>query len=51
MKRSFGYKLIFMISMAVFGTIGLFVKNISVSSGELAPTLGKKKKHEKPFGE
>jgi len=36
MKRSFSYKLIFMISMAVFGTIGLFVKNISVSSGELA---------------
>ena len=36
MKRSLGYKLIFMISMAVFGTIGLFVKNISVSSGELA---------------
>ncbi len=36
MKRSLSYKLIFMISMAVFGTIGLFVKNISVSSGELA---------------
>ncbi len=36
MKRSVSYKLIFIISMAVFGTIGLFVKNISVSSGELA---------------
>ncbi len=36
MKRSFSHKLIFMISMAVFGTIGLFVKNIAVSSGELA---------------
>ncbi len=36
MKHSVSYKLIFMISMAVFGTLGLFVKNISVSSGELA---------------
>ena len=36
MKRSIGYKLMFMSSMAVFGTIGLFVKNIAVSSGELA---------------
>lgn len=36
MKKSFGYKLMFMSAMAVFGTIGLIVKNIAVSSGELA---------------
>ena len=30
------YKLIFILSMAIFGTIGLFVKSIAVSSGELA---------------
>lgn len=34
--RSHGYKIMFMAAMAIFGTIGLFVKNISVSSGELA---------------
>ena len=34
--RSNGYKIMFMAAMAVFGTIGLFVKNIAVSSGELA---------------
>ncbi len=34
--RSHGYKIMFMAAMAVFGTIGLFVKNIDVSSGELA---------------
>lgn len=36
MKKSFGYKLMFMSAMAVFGTIGILVKNIAVSSGELA---------------
>ena len=36
MKRSFGYKIMFMSAMAVFGTIGLFVKSVNVSSGELA---------------
>lgn len=36
MKRSLGYKIMFMSAMAVFGTIGLFVKSVNVSSGELA---------------
>ena len=36
MKHSFKYKIMFMSAMAVFGTIGLFVKSVSVSSGELA---------------
>lgn len=36
MKRFLDPKLMLIISMAVFGTIGLFVRNISVSSGELA---------------
>ena len=36
MQRYSGYKIMFMAAMAVFGTIGLFVKNIAVSSGELA---------------
>ncbi len=36
MKSSLKFKLMFMISMAVFGTIGIFVKSIDVSSGELA---------------
>lgn len=36
MKHSSKYKIIFILSMAIFGTIGLFVKSIAVSSGELA---------------
>ena len=36
MKRSLFYKIMFMSAMAVFGTIGIFVKNVNVSSGELA---------------
>ena len=36
MKHSVGYKIIFMSAMAIFGTIGLFVKNINLSSGELS---------------
>ncbi len=36
MKKLFNPRLMFIISMAVFGTIGLFVRNIPVSSGELA---------------
>lgn len=36
MKGFIKFKGMFMLSMAVFGTIGIFVKNISVSSGELA---------------
>ena len=36
MKHSLKYKIMFMSAMAVFGTIGLFVKSVSVSSGELA---------------
>ena len=36
MKRSMNPKLELSIAMAVFGTLGLFVRNISVSSGELA---------------
>lgn len=36
MKRLTDPKLMLIISMAVFGTIGLFVRNIAVSSGELA---------------
>ena len=36
MKRILDPKLMLIISMAVFGTIGLFVRNIPVSSGELA---------------
>lgn len=36
MKRILDPKLMLIISMAVFGTIGLFVRNIPVASGELA---------------
>lgn len=36
MKKLLNPRLMFIISMAVFGTIGLFVRNIPVSSGELA---------------
>lgn len=36
MKEKISSKIMFSLSMAVFGTIGVFVKNISVSSGELA---------------
>lgn len=36
MKKLFTPQVIFVISMAVFGTIGLFVKNIPLSSGEIA---------------
>ena len=36
MKQRMNPKLILAISMAIFGTLGLFVRNISVSSGELA---------------
>nr|MBQ8251774.1 EamA family transporter [Lachnospiraceae bacterium] len=36
MKESTNAKLMLIISMTVFGTIGLFVRNIPVSSGELA---------------
>ena len=36
MKRFLDPKLMLIVSMVIFGTIGLFVRNISVSSGELA---------------
>lgn len=36
MKRIFDARLMLILSMTVFGTIGLFVRNINVSSGELA---------------
>ena len=36
MKRFLDPKLMLILSMVIFGTIGLFVRNISVSSGELA---------------
>ena len=36
MKRFLDPKFMLIISMVIFGTIGLFVRNISVSSGELA---------------
>ena len=36
MKNQPGTKAMFIVSMAVFGTLGLFTRNISVSSGELA---------------
>jgi len=35
-KRIFSPRLMLIASMAIFGTIGVFVRNISVSSGELA---------------
>lgn len=36
MRKGANPKVLFVISMLVFGTLGLFVRNISVSSGELA---------------
>lgn len=36
MKRFFNARLMLILSMAIFGTIGLFRRNIDVSSGELA---------------
>ena len=36
MKRIMNPKLMLALSMAVFGTLGLFVRNISISSGKLA---------------
>lgn len=36
MKRVMSPKVLLILSMSVFGTLGLFVRNISVSSGELA---------------
>ena len=36
MKYFSKHKIIFVLAMGIFGTIGLFVKSISVSSGELA---------------
>lgn len=36
LKRAMNPKLMLIISMAVFGTLGLFVRNIAVSSSELA---------------
>ena len=36
MKRYINPKIMLIMSMTVFGTLGLFVRNISVSSGELA---------------
>lgn len=36
MKKGLNAKLMLSVSMAIFGTLGLFTRNISVSSGELA---------------
>ena len=36
MKRIINPKILFIISMIIFGTIGLLIKNISLSSGEIA---------------
>ena len=36
MKRKLDPRIMLMISMAVFGSIGLFVKNIPLPSGEIA---------------
>lgn len=36
MKKQLNAKIMLILSMTIFGTIGLFVRNISVSSGELA---------------
>ena len=36
MKKRLDPRIMLIISMTVFGTIGLFVKNISLSSGEIA---------------
>lgn len=36
MKKMKSARMMLAVSMAIFGTLGLFVRNISVSSGELA---------------
>ena len=36
MKKLFGPRMLLILSMSIFGTLGIFVRNISVSSGELA---------------
>ncbi|MBQ9995787.1 MAG: EamA/RhaT family transporter, partial [Clostridia bacterium] len=36
MKKTMSSRLMLIISMAIFGTLGPFVRNIPVSSGELA---------------
>ena len=36
MKRFMNPRIMLIISMTVFGTLGLFVRNIALSSGELA---------------
>ena len=36
MKRIINPKILFIISMIIFGTIGLLIKNISLSTGEIA---------------
>ena len=36
MKKQASARIMLILSMAIFGTIGLMVRNISVSSGELA---------------
>lgn len=36
MKKNSGAKIMLSVSMAIFGTLGLFTRNIAVSSGELA---------------
>lgn len=36
MKSKMNTKIMLILSMAVFGTLGLFTRNISISSGELA---------------
>ncbi len=36
MQKFFDPRLMLVASMTIFGTLGLFVRNISVSSGELA---------------
>lgn len=36
MKKMKSARMMLAVSMAIFGTLGLFVRNISVSSGKLA---------------
>ena len=36
MKKLFNSQFIYIVSMAIFGTIGLFVKNVGLTSGEIA---------------
>ena len=36
MKKSINPRLMLILSMTIFGTLGLFVRNIPISSGELA---------------